>query len=154
MSTLESVESAVHDADLVIGAVLVPGAATPKVVTRKMVAEMRPGSVLVDVSIDQGGCFETSRPTTHADPVYTVDGVIHYCVANMPGSVPRTAAFALNNATLPFVMALADHGASVAMARDPNLLAGLNVHHGRITHRAVAKSLGLEFLDPREAIRA
>ena len=154
MSTIEAIESAVIDADLVIGAVLVPGAAAPKVVTKEMVRTMRKGSVLVDVSIDQGGCFETSRPTTHSDPTYIVDGVVHYCVANMPGAVPRTAAFALNNATLPHVVALADHGASMALARDPHLLAGLNVHHGHVTHPAVAKSLGLDFLDPREAIRA
>ena len=154
LSTVQAVESFVTDADLVIGAVLVPGASAPKVVTHDMVRAMRPGSVLVDVSIDQGGCFETSRPTTHADPTYVVDGVVHYCVANMPGAVPRTAAFALNNATLPFVVKLADQGLREALARDRHLLAGLNVHRGCITHEAVAKSLGLDYRDPREALAA
>jgi alanine dehydrogenase len=154
LATAEAIETHVLGADLVIGAALVPGAAAPKIVTREMVRAMRPGSVLVDVSIDQGGCFETSRPTTHADPTYIAEGVVHYCVANMPGAVPRTAAFALNNATLPFVLKLADRGLRDALANDAHLLAGLNVHRGHITHAAVAQSLGLEYRDPRRAIGA
>ena len=121
-------------AELVIGAVLVPGAAAPKLVTREMLKTMKRGSVLVDIAIDQGGCFETSRPTTHDDPVYVVDGVIHYCVANMPGAVARTSAFALNNATLPFVLKLANQGAEAAMKADPHLANGLNVSDGKIRH--------------------
>lgn len=142
-STTDAVERLVRDADLVIGAVLIPGAAAPKLVTRAMVRTMKPGSVLVDISIDQGGCFETSRPTTHADPTFVVDGVIHYCVANMPGAVPRTSTFALTNATLPYVRALADHGWRDALERDPGFAAGLNVHAGRITHETVAQALRL-----------
>ncbi len=142
-STTESIERAVADADLVIGAVLVPGAAAPKLVTAAMIRQMRRGSVVVDIAIDQGGCFETSRPTTHADPTYVVDGVIHYCVTNMPGAVPRTSAFALNNATLPFVHALATKGWQRAVAEDPGLAAGVNVQEGRIVHAAVARDLGL-----------
>lgn len=153
-SNAETVEHHVVDADLVIGAVLVPGAAAPKLVTRGMVSRMRPGSVVVDVSIDQGGCFETSRPTTHADPTYVVDGVVHYCVTNMPGAVARTSTFALTNATLPFIVALADKGYRRAMAEDPHLLAGLNVHHGRITHKAVASALGLDYFPPEQTIAA
>ncbi|MGH8287294.1 MAG: alanine dehydrogenase, partial [Steroidobacteraceae bacterium] len=137
-STAETIEELVIDADVVIGAVLVVGAAAPKLVTREMVKRMKTGAVMVDISIDQGGCFETSRPTTHADPTYTVDGVIHYCVTNMPGAVPRTSTFALTNATLPFVRALADLGGRDALARDPHLARGLNVHEGVITHEAVA----------------
>ena len=144
-ATTEAVEHAVLDADLVIGAVLVPGAATPKLVTRAMLGGMRPGSVLVDISIDQGGCFETSRATTHEAPTYVVDGVVHYCVANMPGAVARTSTLALGNATLPFVLALADKGPVVALSEDAHLRAGLNVHRGRITHAAVAEALGLGF---------
>ena len=143
-STTETVERLVRDADLVVGAVLVAGAAAPKLVTRAMVKTMKPGAVLVDISIDQGGCFETSRPTTHAEPTYVVDGVIHYCVANMPGAVPRTSTFALTNATLPYVRALADLGWQAAFKRDPGLAAGLNVHAGEITHEVVAKALGLK----------
>jgi alanine dehydrogenase len=142
-STTETIEQLVRDADLVIGAVLVTGAAAPKLVTRAMLKTMKPGTVLVDISIDQGGCFETSRPTTHAEPTFVVDGVIHYCVANMPGAVPRTSAIALTNATLPYVRALADLGWQAAFRRDPGLAAGLNVHAGEITHDAVAKALGL-----------
>jgi alanine dehydrogenase len=140
-----SIAKAVTKAELVIGAVLVPGAAAPKLVTRDMLSTMKRGSVLVDIAIDQGGCFETSRPTTHQDPVYEVDGVIHYCVANMPGAVARTSAFALNNATLPFVLKLANQGAEAAMAADPHLANGLNVSGGRIRHQAVAEALDLPF---------
>ena len=154
LATREAIESNVCDADLVIGAVLVAGASAPKLVSREMVRSMRPGSIVVDVSIDQGGCFETSKPTTHAEPTYVVDGVIHYCVANMPGAVPRTSAFALNNATLPFVLTLADLGAHEALTRDAHLRAGLNVDRGRITHQAVAQSLGLDYCDPLDAVRA
>jgi alanine dehydrogenase len=143
-ATVDNIEREVARADLIIGAVLVPGAAAPKLVTRAMIESMRPGSVVVDISIDQGGCFETSRPTTHADPTYTVDGVVHYCVANMPGAAPRTSAYALNNATLPFVLALANHGWRAALDRDPHLRDGLNVIEGRIVHPAVAESLGLK----------
>src|SRR5215470_2677794 len=143
-STTETIERLVRDADLVIGAVLVAGAAAPKLVTRAMVKTMKPGAVLVDISIDQGGCFETSHPTTHAEPTFVVDGVIHYCVANMPGAVPRTSTFALTNATLPYVRALADLGWQAAFRRDPGLAAGLNVHAGQITHEVVARALGLQ----------
>ena len=143
-STQEHIDALVIDADLVIGAVLIAGAAAPKLVTRDMVRRMKPGAVLVDVSIDQGGCFETSRPTTHADPTYVVDDVIHYCVANMPGAVPRTSTFALNNATLPFARKLADLGWREALRSDPHLANGLNVHEGRVTNAAVARDLGYE----------
>ena len=143
-STVENIEREVLAGDLVIGAVLVPGAAAPKLVTREMVRAMRPGSVLVDIAIDQGGCFATSRPTTHTEPAYVVDGVIHYCVTNMPSVVARTSTFALNNATLPFVLALADKGWQKALAADPHLRAGLNVHAGRIVHPAVARDLNVE----------
>jgi alanine dehydrogenase len=144
-STTEAVERLVIQADLVIGAVLVTGAAAPKLVTRGMVGRMEKGAVLVDISIDQGGCFETSKPTTHADPTYVVDGVVHYCVTNMPGAVPRTSTFALTNATLPYVRSLADHGWRQALARDAGFAAGLNVHEGAITHEAVARDLGLKY---------
>jgi alanine dehydrogenase len=147
-ATSEAIAAAVREADLVIGAVLVPGAATPKLVTREMVTAMRRGAVLVDIAIDQGGCFETSHPTSHDDPVFEVDGVIHYCVANMPGAVPRTATLALTHATLPFVMKLANMGADAAMAADPHLAAGLNVARGRVLHRAVAEALDLPFNQP------
>jgi len=143
-STTATIERLVRDADLVVGAVLVAGAAAPKLLTRAMIASMKPGAVLVDISIDQGGCFETSRPTTHAEPTFVVDGVIHYCVANMPGAVPRTSTLALTNATLPYVRALADLGWQAALRRDPGLAAGLNVHAGEITHEVVAKALGLK----------
>jgi alanine dehydrogenase len=144
-STVETIESLVKEADLVIGAVLVAGAAAPKLVTREMVRSMKTGAVMVDISIDQGGCFETSRPTTHADPTFIVDGVVHYCVTNMPGAVPRTSTFALTNATLPYVKMLADLGAARALAHDPHLANGLNVHQGAITHEAVARDLGLPY---------
>jgi alanine dehydrogenase len=138
-----AIAAAVKNAHLVIGAVLIPGAAAPKLVTREMVKTMKRGSVLVDIAIDQGGCFETSRPTTHDDPVFEVDGVIHYCVANMPGAVARTSAVALNNATLPFVRELADFGAHEAMQRNCHLAHGLNVAGGRVVHEAVSDALGL-----------
>jgi alanine dehydrogenase len=141
-SNRDNIEKHVLSADLVIGAVLVAGAAAPKLVTREMVSRMKPGSVLVDVAIDQGGCFETSRPTTHTHPTFVVDNVVHYCVANMPGGVPRTSTYALNNATLPYVLALAGEGYRAAMRRDPHLLAGLNVHDGKVTNREVAEALG------------
>jgi alanine dehydrogenase len=140
-----AIEKAVTEAELVVGAVLVPGAAAPKLVTRQMLKTMKRGSVLVDIAIDQGGCFETSRATTHADPVYEIDGVIHYCVANMPGAVARTSAFALNNATLPFALRIANMGAEEAMKTDPNLANGLNVSDGKIRHQAVAEALDLPF---------
>ncbi|HVY85085.1 MAG TPA: alanine dehydrogenase, partial [Caulobacterales bacterium] len=147
-STKAAVEEAIKEADVVVGAVLVAGAAAPKLITKAMLKTMRPGSVLVDISIDQGGCFETSHPTTHSDPVFTVDNVIHYCVANMPGAVARTSTFALNNATLPFALALANKGPKQAMLDDPHLAAGLNVYEGAIAHEAVAKDLKLPFKRP------
>ena len=153
-STTAAIEKLVTEADLVIGAVLVPGAAAPKLVTRSMVGTMKSGSVLVDISIDQGGCFETSRPTTHADPTYVVDGVVHYCVTNMPGAVPRTSTFALTNATLPYVKALANFGWKEAMVSDSYLAQGLNVHSGAITHPVVAKALGLEYRPCRDVPQA
>jgi alanine dehydrogenase len=140
-----AIASAVEKAELVIGAVLVPGAAAPKLVTRDMLKTMKRGSVLVDIAIDQGGCFETSHPTTHADPVYEVDGIIHYCVANMPGAVARTSAFALNNATLPFALRIANLGAEKAMQQDPHLANGLNVSDGKIRNEAVAEALNLPY---------
>ncbi len=146
-ATTEAIEDAVLAADLVIGAVLVPGAAAPKLVTRAMVRAMRPGSVLVDIAIDQGGCFETSRPTTHSAPTYVEEGVVHYCVTNMPGAVPRTSTFALNNATMPFVLALASKGWRRALAEDPHLRQGLNIHAGKVTHAAVAHDLGFTHTD-------
>jgi alanine dehydrogenase len=149
-STMHAIEDAVLDADVVVGAVLVAGASAPKLVSRAMLKSMKKGAVLVDVSIDQGGCFETSRPTTHAHPTFEVDGVIHYCVANMPGAVPVTSAQALNNATLPFVLKLADKGLA-AFDRDPHLAAGLNVRDGRIVHSAVAASLGFDRLGAASA---
>jgi alanine dehydrogenase len=140
-----AIANAVKEAELVIGAVLVPGAAAPKLVTREMLKTMKRGSVLVDIAIDQGGCFETSHATTHADPVYEVDGIIHYCVANMPGAVARTSAFALNNATLPFALKIASLGAKEAMGQDPDLANGLNVSGGKIRHQAVAEALDLPY---------
>ena len=151
-STAENIEREVVAADLVIGAVLVPGAAAPKLVSRALVERMRPGSVLVDIAIDQGGCFETSRPTTHAAPTYVEEGVVHYCVTNMPGAVARTSAVALNNATLPFVTAIADKGWRRALSDDPHLRNGLNICRGRVTHPAVARDLGLPLVDAAEVI--
>jgi alanine dehydrogenase len=151
-STVDAIEQYVINADLVIGAVLVPGAAAPKLVTRKMIQQMRPGSVVVDIAIDQGGCFETSHATTHADPVYVVDNVTHYCVANMPGAVARTSTIALNNATLPFAVALANKGAKKALADDPHLLNGLNIHDGQVTYKAVADALKLKYVTAQQAL--
>ncbi|MEQ1819354.1 MAG: alanine dehydrogenase [Terricaulis sp.] len=147
-STAAAVAEAIKEADVVVGAVLVAGAAAPKLITRDMLKTMRPGSVLVDISIDQGGCFETSKATTHSEPTFVVDGIVHYCVANMPGAVSRTSAFALNNATLPFTLALANKGYKKALQDDPHLANGLNVYAGAITHEAVAKDLGKPFKKP------
>lgn len=152
LSSRAAVAEAVRGADAVIGAALVPGALAPKLVSREMLATMRRGAVLVDVSIDQGGCFETSHPTTHADPVFVVGGIVHYCVANIPGAVPHTSTYALNSATLPFVIALADHGWKAALQRDPHLRNGLNICQGRVTNRKVADALGLTWSDPVAAI--
>ncbi|MDX2158674.1 MAG: alanine dehydrogenase [Hyphomicrobiaceae bacterium] len=153
-STRAAIEDHVIASDLVIGAVLVPGAAAPKLLSRELVRAMPKGSVIVDIAIDQGGCAETSRPTTHADPTFVEEGVVHYCVTNMPGAVARTSTFALNNATLPFVLAIADKGAHRALADDPHLRAGLNVHAGRVTHRAVANAIGLPFTEAEMALTA
>jgi len=153
-ATVDAIETYVADADLVVGAVLVPGAAAPKLVTREMVRDMRDRSVIVDVAIDQGGCCETARPTTHSKPTYVEEGVVHYCVANMPGAVARTSTFALNNATLPYVMALADKGYRQALLDDAGLLEGLNVHGGRITYEAVARALELDYRPAAEALGA
>ncbi|VAW10644.1 Alanine dehydrogenase [hydrothermal vent metagenome] len=150
-STREALEEEVISADAVIGAVLLPGAAAPKLVTRDMLTAMKDGAVIADVAIDQGGCFETSKPTTHADPTYVVNGVVHYCVANMPGAVPRTSSFALNNATLPFGLAIADHGLD-AIKQNPHLLNGLNVHKGKVTNTAVAESLGITYTPADQAL--
>ena len=153
-STRAAIEEQLLVADLVVGAVLLPGAAAPKLITRQLVKDMPRGSVIVDISIDQGGCTDTSRPTTHAAPTYVVDEVVHYCVANMPGAVARTSTFALNNATLPFVLALADKGPRAALIDDIHLRRGLNVHAGLITHPAVASALKHHFSDPLEALKA
>jgi alanine dehydrogenase len=152
-STIDAVESEIFAADVVIGAVLIPGASAPKLVTRQMLGSMRRGAVIVDVAIDQGGCFETSKATTHANPTYEVDGIVHYCVANMPGAVPLTSSYALNNATLPFGLALAAKGLA-ALVESPHLRAGLNIHSGRVTNKAVADSLGLAFVSPEQAVAA
>jgi alanine dehydrogenase len=150
-STRAAVEAHVIGADLVVGGVLIPGASAPKLVSAAMIRKMQPGSVVVDVAIDQGGCFETSHATTHADPTYVVDGVVHYCVANMPGGVPRTSTFALNNATLPFTLALADKGWKRALAEDAHLRNGLNVAFGKVTCKPVAEALGYKYV-PAEAV--
>ena len=147
-STKAALEQHVSEADLVIGSVLIPGAKAPKLVTAEMVANMKKGAVLVDVAIDQGGCFATSRATTHEQPTYEVDGVVHYCVANMPGGVPLTSTYALNNATLPYVMKLANRGWRMALAEDKHFLAGLNVHAGQVTNAYVAEALGYAYMDP------
>ena len=151
-ATTDAIEAAVLSADLVIGAVLVPGAAAPRLVTAEMVRRMRAGSVLVDIAIDQGGCFETSRPTTHSAPTYVQDGVVHYCVTNMPGAVARTSTLALTNATLPFILALAGKGWRQAMLDDAHLAEGLNIHDGRVCHIAVAQALGLRHTAIRDAL--
>lgn len=151
-ATREAIEAQVCGADLVIGATLVAGAAAPRLITRALVARMQAGAVIVDIAIDQGGCCETSRPTTHDDPSYVAEGVVHYCVTNMPGAVPRTSAFALGNATLPHILHLAGAGVEAALRADPHLRAGLNLHGGRITHRAVAEALGLAYTDALAAL--
>jgi len=151
-STIENIEREVTAADLVIGAVLIPGGAAPKLVPRELVQAMKPGAVIVDISIDQGGCFATSRPTTHAAPTYITEGVVHYCVTNMPGAVARTSTVALNNATLPFVLAIADHGWRRALSEDPHLRDGLNICRGRVTHPTVARDLDLPLTAPDHAV--
>jgi len=152
-STRDAVEALCRRADLVIGTVLVPGAAAPKLVSARTVKAMKPGSVIVDVAIDQGGCAETSRPTTHSNPTYLVDDVVHYCVTNMPGAVARTSTFALSNVTLPFVLAIAEEGTRRALGKDAHLRNGLNVYEGMVTHRAVAEALGMKFTPAEAALR-
>jgi len=152
-STADAIEQEVTQADLVVGAVLIPGAAAPKLVTKEHLSKMKDGAVLVDVAIDQGGCFETARATTHQEPTYVIDGVIHYCVANMPGGVARTSTFALTNATLPFALALANKGYKQALQDDAHLLNGLNVHRGQVTYEAVARDLGYDFVSAADAIK-
>jgi alanine dehydrogenase len=154
MSSTLQIEESIVQADVVIGAVLIPGAVAPRLITREMIGAMKDGAVLCDVAIDQGGCAETSRPTTHSEPVYVVDGVTHYCVTNMPGAVPVTSTFALTNATLPYVLALADHGVKEAIAKDPGLRPGVNVVDGKVTHPAVAEGVGAEFTPVDEALGA
>ena len=149
-----NLHDAVSGADLVIGAVLIPGAAAPRLVTRAMLGDMQAGAVLVDVAIDQGGCFETSRPTTHAEPTYVVDDIVHYCVANMPGAVARTSTYALNNVTLPYALRIAEMGWKAALAADPHLADGLNVNAGRVTHPAVAEALGYDFIPSKDMYAA
>lgn len=151
-STTDAIEKYVLEADLLIGAVLIPGAAAPKLVTKQHIERMKPGSAVVDVAIDQGGCFETSHPTTHAEPTYIVDDVVHYCVANMPGAVARTSTFALNNATLPYIVKLANKGYQKALLEDAGFLKGLNVIHGKVTYKEVAENFGLDYVDPAKAI--
>ncbi|UTA49429.1 alanine dehydrogenase [Simiduia sp. 21SJ11W-1] len=153
-STADAVEQYAIEADLVVGAVLIPGAAAPKLLTRDIISRMKKGAVVVDVAIDQGGCFETSKATTHQEPTYVVDDVVHYCVANMPGGVARTSTIALTNATLPFAVALANKGAKQAVLDDAHLMNGLNVHAGKITYKAVADVLGYAFVEPKEALGA
>ncbi|WP_323778535.1 alanine dehydrogenase [Leisingera sp.] len=152
-STAGATAELVRQADMVIGAVLIPGAAAPKLISRAQLSEMKPGAVLVDVAIDQGGCFETSKATTHADPIYEVDGIMHYCVANMPGAVARTSTQALGNATLPFLLNLANKGWRQACEDDPHLLNGLNVHAGQLTYYAVGEALGIDVLSPKLALK-
>jgi alanine dehydrogenase len=151
-SSVLSIEERLPDVDLVIGAVLLHGARAPRVIRREQLALMKPQAVLVDVAIDQGGCFETSRPTTHSNPTFEVDGIIHYCVTNMPGAVPISSTYALTNATLPYVVALADHGVAEAAARDPGLKLGVNVAAGHVTHRAVAEGVGMDYVPPEEVL--
>ena len=152
-SSAAATAALVAEADMVIGAVLIPGAAAPKLVSRAQLATMKPGAAIVDVAIDQGGCFETSKPTTHKDPIYEVDGIMHYCVANMPGAVARTSTIALSNATMPFMLALADKGWRKACEDDPNLLNGLNTHKGKLTYYAVGRALGIDVLSPGLALK-
>jgi alanine dehydrogenase len=152
-STGHAIDELAPQSDLIIGAVLIAGAAAPKLVTREHIKAMQPGSVVVDISIDQGGCFETSHATTHADPTYIVDDIVHYCVANMPGAVPRTSTYALTNATLPFVKSLANLGWKEALTRDPHLANGLNVHSGHVNHEAVARDLGYDYLSAADALK-
>ncbi|MBW7471413.1 alanine dehydrogenase [Marinobacter sp. M216] len=151
-STVHTLDQAMVESDLVVGSVLIPGASAPKLITRDMIRRMPEGSVLVDVAIDQGGCAETSKPTTHDDPTYIVDGVVHYCVANMPGAVARTSTLALNNVTLPFVAALANKGPIRAMKEDPHLMAGLNIADGKVTYREVAEATGHSYTDPESLL--
>ncbi|HMP55680.1 MAG TPA: alanine dehydrogenase, partial [Novosphingobium sp.] len=151
-SNRSTIRQMICEAELVIGAVLVPGAAAPRLVSREMLSCMKPGAVLVDVAIDQGGCFETSRATTHQDPTYVVDGIVHYCVANMPGAVARTSTYALNNVTLPHALRIADKGWKAALRDDPNLAAGLNVHAGQVTYKAVADALGYSCVPVAEVL--
>ncbi|WP_170327261.1 alanine dehydrogenase [Ruegeria arenilitoris] len=153
-STAGATAELIQDADMVIGAVLIPGAAAPKLISREQLSTMKPGAVLVDVAIDQGGCFETSKATTHADPIYDVDGIMHYCVANMPGAVARTSTIALGNATMPFMLSLADKGWKQACQDDEHLLAGLNVHAGQLTYYAVGKALGIDVVSPNVVIKS
>ena len=149
-----SIREQLQRADLVVGAVLIPGASAPKLVNRETLCDMQKGAVLVDVAIDQGGCFETSRPTTHADPTYVIDDIVHYCVANMPGAVARTSTYALNNVTLPHALRIARMGWKRAMANDPHLAAGLNVHKGEVTYEAVARELGYDYRPVAEVLVA
>ena len=146
-------EKLISECDLLVGGVLIPGAEAPKLITKSMLKNMKRGSVIVDVAIDQGGCVETSKPTTHAEPTYIVDDVVHYCVANMPGGVPRTSTLALNKATLPFLSILAKDGYKKALKDDPNFLAGLNVHKGNVTYKAVADTFGHKFVSPNDVVR-
>ena len=152
-STAAAIEEYALEADLIIGAVLIPGAAAPKLLSRDLIKRMKKGSVIVDVAIDQGGCFETSKATTHEEPTYVVDDVVHYCVANMPGGVPRTSTFALNQATLPYLVKLANKGYQKALSEDKNFLAGLNVYKGQVTYKAVADVFGHEYVNPGDAIK-
>ena len=152
-SSRDTVEEYVYAADVVVGAVLIPGAAAPKLVTRDMLKQMKPGAVVVDVAIDQGGCFETSRATTHQEPTYVVDGIVHYCVANMPGAVAHTSTYALTNATLPYALQLANKGYHKALLDNAHLRAGLNVHQGKVTYEAVARDLGYDYLPAMDALK-
>jgi alanine dehydrogenase len=152
ISTSESIDAHILEADMLVGGVLIPGAEAPKLITREHIKKMKNGSVVLDVAIDQGGCFETSRPTTHQDPTYVIDGVIHYCVANMPGAVPRTSTFALNNATFPYIVALANKGWQQALREDKDLMNGLNVHAGCITNKPVAESCGYDYIPPESIL--
>jgi alanine dehydrogenase len=153
LSTDSSIEESLKESDLVVGAVYVIGKQAPKVVKNSMLEKMKPGAVMVDISIDQGGCFETARPTTHADPTYVVDGVVHYCVANMPGAVAKTATMALTNATLPYIMRLASNEVGSLLVEDKHFGAGLNIVHGQLTHRAVAEALGRTWTEPDQILR-